>query len=64
MRAMCLVRILGIPGGPGNLSGADGGGVRGGEHVHRPPSMSRTAPWTKAASSEAGQTAAAAIAAG
>jgi hypothetical protein len=37
MRAMCLVRIFGIPGGLGNPLGTDGGGVRGCEHVHPAP---------------------------
>jgi hypothetical protein len=37
MRAMCLVRIFGIPGGLGNPLGTDGGGVRGREHVHPAP---------------------------
>ena len=37
MRAMCLARIFGIPGGLGNPLGTDGGGVRGCEHVHPAP---------------------------
>jgi hypothetical protein len=37
MRAMCLVRNFGIPGGRGNPSGTDGGGVSGCEHVHPAP---------------------------